>query len=562
MGSANGLVEETDPNLMEYALKKSLISRNKLAIILRGSNGQCQYCCVECPARYEEKEKLELHLCMHHKEYRFLCGICGTGLKRKEHLDRHTMEHQQVRPHVCQTCGKGFKRKEHLNIHQSIHKEDKTQVCSLCDRSFHRKDHLQKHLQTHSKLFLEQNMYPVAEQELLEIKCEIMDEYEKLDASVDEMECASEDLDSSDAFSESADVKTPDAYNDKPYVCEICSKSYKRKDHLKIHSWTHLTKDKICTECGKGFHQEDHLRAHMRVCIQVHMKQYQGNQTEEGMVGSEEYDPMLAQDLLVERRSFQDLHLRPHECPICHRRFKRKQHLKVHAKVHLNAKKMDHSIWCSMCGQEFKSNGEFEGHECPYSGNQNGPTNEDELAHSTDAPQEAKKENNKPTQPSMPTETIESVDGASYLMVHDERDIPVPQRVYVCRYCSKPFKRKDHYKIHLHIHTGVRSFFCQHCGKGFYRKDHLQKHAQIHARAQLQSRAPPKKQLPGLLPLSSVPKKEIKPEITIHAPSNSKLRVPLQIKVPYQVVLSNSDGEQRSVTIDPQNGTKQHEIFT
>ena len=48
----------------------------------------------------------------------------------------------------------------------------------------------------------------------------------------------------------------------------------------------------------------------------------------------------------------------------------------------------------------------------------------------------------------------------------DEAHIPTPKKVYVCKYCNKPFKRKDHYKIHLHIHTGIKSFFCPDCGKG------------------------------------------------------------------------------------------------
>lgn len=42
--------------------------------------------------------------------------------------------------------------------------------------AFYRKDHLQKHLQTHNKLFSEQNIYPVSDQELMEIKQEILEE--------------------------------------------------------------------------------------------------------------------------------------------------------------------------------------------------------------------------------------------------------------------------------------------------------------------------------------------------------------------------------------------------
>lgn len=42
--------------------------------------------------------------------------------------------------------------------------------------AFYRKDHLQKHLQTHNKLFIEQNIFPVIDRELMEIKQEILEE--------------------------------------------------------------------------------------------------------------------------------------------------------------------------------------------------------------------------------------------------------------------------------------------------------------------------------------------------------------------------------------------------
>ncbi|XP_047994912.1 gastrula zinc finger protein XlCGF58.1-like [Leguminivora glycinivorella] len=128
-----------------------------------------------------------------------------------------------------------------------------------------------------------------------------------------------------------------------------------------------------------------------------------------------------------------------------------------------------------------------------------------------------------------------------------------PNNPYTCKNCSEPFMRKDHYRVHLHVHTGVKSFFCEDCGKGFYRKDHLQKHSQVHSRA----RAPPRRRrsLPALLPIHLLNKHDhgtsVRPEITITAPSNTKLRVPLQIKVPYQVVTSLDNGEQRVTTVDP-----------
>ncbi|XP_049869084.1 zinc finger protein 84-like [Pectinophora gossypiella] len=528
---------ETDPNItsMKIMLKRSVLPKNKMAIILETEQGP-QYCCVQCPVRFYEKEKLELHLCTHFKEYRFLCGVCGTGMKRKEHLIRHTLGHQEIRPHVCPECGKGFKRKEHLNIHQSIHTGDKTQVCSLCHRSFYRKDHLQKHLQTHSKIFMEQNMFQLSDQELLQIKQEVLEDDVK--PVIDDEAGCEPVMEMSVENNTATENGTPQVLDpERPFICFVCNKSYKRKDHLKLHSQTHLKKEQVCSECGKSFHKEEQLLAHMNVHLLPYPMHINGDVDVSDMQSLSDnsgHEVLHAdpQGLLIERAApvKRNPESRPHQCPVCHRRFKRRQHLKVHANVHL---KLPPTIWCSLCNMGFQSNSQFESHDCqPGNGE-----NEEQTG--------AKKENDYPQYITPATEDASPLENSALLA---EQLLPTPQRVYVCKYCTKPFKRKDHYKIHLHIHTGIKSFFCPDCGKGFYRKDHLQKHAQIH---QKNKPKPNKKMIPDLFPIHML-SKEIKPEITITAPSNSKLRVPLQIKVPYQMVMSMDNGEQRAVTIDPQ----------
>ncbi|XP_063381204.1 zinc finger protein 853-like [Cydia fagiglandana] len=753
----------TNPEFLdtgEFMMKRSLLSKSKRAIIVRSPAGTTEYRCVECPMGFNDKAGMEQHLAVHNQEYRFLCGICGTALKRKEHLDRHTLEHKEVRPHICPDCGKGFKRKEHLNIHRTIHSGEKNHICPLCDKSFYRKDHLQKHLQTHNKMFIEQNIYPVSDQELLGIKQEVTDEEQdavmtepteniypvsdqellgmkqevtdeeqaddvmtepteniypvsdqellgmKQEVTDEEQNIypvsdqellgmkqeVTDEEQADDVMTEPAeniypvsdqellgrkqevtdeeqaddvmtepteniypvsdqellgmkqevtdeeqadDVMTEPAENiypvsdqellgikqevideeqaddvmteptetiypvsdqellgikqevtheeqdavmteypvsdqellgikqevtdeeqdavmteisdaglgqpadpERPHICPICHKGFKRRDHLKLHSVSHLARDKLCPHCGKAFRTDDQVNNHMITHVKL-----DSPASEEPCLMEDEDVQQEEDSLLIPRVSMQEgertyysaTEERPYSCALCGRRFKRKQHLKVHANVH--ARNQPPTIWCSICSEGFFNNSQFESHECMGADPDETPTNQ---------------ENSYPTH-----DNVEIMNVPIVTEEPEPSGLPVPRRVFVCKFCAKPFKRKDHYRIHLHVHTGVKSFFCEDCGKGFYRKDHLQKHSQVHTRTRPPPPRRPRKEMPELYPIHMFKtpdtRASVKPEITITAPSNTKLRVPLQIKVPYQVVTSLDNGEQRVTTVDPRD---------
>ncbi|XP_028163134.1 zinc finger E-box-binding homeobox 1-like isoform X1 [Ostrinia furnacalis] len=147
----DGTIRITSKKKKKYKKKPPRPARPKpgQVVIATGADGSPVFCCPECPARYQEKAELEMHLIVHKIERRFICGICGAGLKRKEHLERHKLGHNPERPYVCGVCRKGFKRREHLNLHTVIHSGVKSEMCGECGKGFYRKDHLRKHTRSH-----------------------------------------------------------------------------------------------------------------------------------------------------------------------------------------------------------------------------------------------------------------------------------------------------------------------------------------------------------------------------------------------------------------------------
>ncbi|GBP75185.1 Zinc finger protein 226 [Eumeta japonica] len=443
------------------------------------------------------------------------------------------LEHKNVRPYICPNCGRGFKRKEHLNIHRTLHSGIKKEICPECQRSFYREDHLKKHLQVHRKHDIaksiggKKNVTP-------NIKIEIDESSVKLEPFVNSI---IDHIEDEDALQDESDSKNIDplnfntwvddeVYNEKPFMCPICYKKFKRKNHLALHGIVHEKKDKHCTICQKAYHKEEQLQYHML----SHKEDLVVPSDEEisNLKVIEDQDQELS--LLVERTK-----LKPNVCHVCQKRFKNAHKLQAHATTHMVNQNLDY----------------INGDELAYEDFGNHYILSDSMPEENDSQMQSN-ENQESYMENIVNEENQNILEPQTIMFVDNEELPKPQKVFVCKVCSKPFKRKDHYKIHLHIHTGVKTVFCPECGKGFYRKDHLKKHFTVHRKISQPFAnmpylaAPPAKRQP-------VEKKmKVSPEITIRAPSNMKFRSPLKIKVPYEVVVSSEkEGVWNSYTVNP-----------
>ncbi|KAE8737739.1 hypothetical protein FOCC_FOCC016794 [Frankliniella occidentalis] len=147
------------------------------------------FACPYCTASFVSDSRLSHHLLVHSSASVFRCDKCGetfaTATLLKEHMPTHVwklsrlaqdlpscpecgergfrsrralLKHrkeahlgeQADRPHVCVTCGSRFKRAAHLSRHVLLHTGELPYGCGRCSARFRRRDHLLLHERRHA----------------------------------------------------------------------------------------------------------------------------------------------------------------------------------------------------------------------------------------------------------------------------------------------------------------------------------------------------------------------------------------------------------------------------
>lgn len=237
-------------------------------------------------------------------------------------------------------------------------------------------------------------------------------------------------------------------HEEKPFVCTICSKPFKIRQHLLIHSHTHVEQQRpelqaggkptySCTKCTKVFINKGNLINHAAEC-HGNVKNFSC----EICLKSFKYNVQLRIHMRTHSGE------RPHTCEICHRGFSQLSNLRSHRKVHSKVKPYK----CQLCFKSF--------------------TMLDNLtAHS----QKCVKDKYRCTLCSKSFAKEGNL--ISHLQCHSEG---VVEKNFKCEMCPKSFKNKEDWKRHVRVHTGEKPYVCDICNKGFAQKANLLSHRKTH----------------------------------------------------------------------------------
>lgn len=236
----------------------------------------------------------------------------------------------------------------------------------------------------------------------------------------------------------------------RPYQCTICPKSFKIRQHLLIHSHTHVELQQrseptgdgkptySCIKCTKVFINRGNLLNHAAEC-HGNVKNFSC----EICTKSFKYNVQLRIHMRTHSGE------RPHTCEICHRGFSQLSNLRSHRKV-VHSKVKPYK--CQLCLKSFTMLDNLTVHslKCVK-----------DKYRCTLCSKSFAKEGNL----------------ISHLQCHSEG---VVEKNFKCEMCPKSFRNKEDWKRHVRVHTGEKPYVCDICSKGFAQKANLLSHRKTH----------------------------------------------------------------------------------
>ncbi|KAG5322086.1 ZN182 protein, partial [Acromyrmex heyeri] len=456
-------------------------------------NGSLSVICLQCQTFCETQEIFENHKIICNKtqdisEHVDMCKTPENGNQQLNHeienFQTHTktFDGKQVTDKNCESvhctvCNQAFKCQQDYDNHKHLHENltETNKRCGHCEKVYHDKKNLLIHIvESHEGRLL--------------FKCSTCDKtYEKWS---------------------SLDIHEATHRIDKPYLCDLCGKSFKHSNNLRGHKRIHLDeaikKRHVCEICGNAFRSRFHLREHMNqhddnrpyCCEQCGKAFYKRIQLRQHKLshGSNRHTCSIC-GATFNRRGNMIAHMKRHNndnggyrCSVCAYKCKSMSELKIHRKNHteeeivdsIKKKCTDKDIWrCNICNKIFSKRAIMLNHERVHGDDKFYECDEcDKKLASKSSLMYHKKSKHLREKPHMCHYCGNSFVSREARLIHER--IHTGERPYICKVCNTQYRCSSNLSQHMKIHTGLKPHKCHFCDKGFTRKGALTVHERIH----------------------------------------------------------------------------------
>ncbi|EAT41793.1 AAEL006614-PA [Aedes aegypti] len=359
------------------------------------------------------------------------CDICGKESNTLRDLELHQKIHFGIKDFECEYCHVRFAQKGTLKVHLRTHTGEKPFKCSYCPEAFAQKVSLDNHVFKHTGKG---------------VKCPLCPSIHATPSSVKQH--------MKQVHSE-----------ERPNVCQICGRSYKKKRDLMKHIEGHDNLTNLeCKFCHKQFTGKRVLRDHLRT--HTGDKPYKCQHCSKSF----RFNCLLNKHLL--KHTKQGI-----KCDLCPRVFATKTILKQHKE---NVHAMEKNYKCQLCDKRFKFSRSLRIHlhrhedkTCKRCG---------EVCNGLAALMEHRKTAHPPVK-EKPGPLICELCGktsasASSLAAHRAQHKEYLR--FKCDECPKAFVFKGMLETHKRVEHHGERHICPNCGKQFKHLAYLKRHSYQH----------------------------------------------------------------------------------